>query len=135
MFYILTTIIVIAAILLILVVLMQNSKKEGFGNAWSDAGANQFMGVQKTGDFLEHFTWALVATIFGLALVSSLFLYEIGPRSTSIQSPNIQRAKKHMPVPSAEQAVEEAHDDEASEEAPVTTDAVGEAEATTSEEE
>lgn len=107
MFYLLTTLIVIAAVLLILVVLIQNSKKEGLGSTWGAASASQLMGVQKTGDFLEQFTWGLVLTIFFLTLATSRFLHEVGGRRTLTTSPNIERAKAQMPAPSVEQPVEE----------------------------
>ena len=52
--------IVIASILLILAVLVQSPKS---GMAANFGAANQTMGVRQTTDFLEKFTWAMVAAI------------------------------------------------------------------------
>ena len=52
--------IVIASILLILAVLVQSPKS---GMAANFGAANQTMGVRQTTDFLEKFTWAMIAAI------------------------------------------------------------------------
>jgi len=61
LFILFTVLILIAAVLLILVVLVQNSK--GGGLASNFAGSNQYLGVRKTADFLEKFTWTLAVSI------------------------------------------------------------------------
>ena len=59
--------IVIASILLILAVLVQSPKS---GMAANFGAANQTMGVRQTTDFLEKFTWAMVAAIVFFSLLS-----------------------------------------------------------------
>ena len=59
--------ITIASILLILAVLVQAPKS---GMAANFGAANQTMGVRQTTDFLEKFTWAMVAAIVLFSLLS-----------------------------------------------------------------
>lgn len=67
--YILVSVLIlIASVLITLVVLVQNSK--GGGLASNFASSNQFMGVRKTADFLEKFTWGLAIAILVLSLSS-----------------------------------------------------------------
>ena len=63
--------IVIASILLILAVLVQSPKS---GMAANFGAANQTMGVRQTTDFLEKFTWAMVAAIVFFSLLSVVSL-------------------------------------------------------------
>ena len=58
----------IASILLILAVLVQSPKS---GMAANFGAANQTMGVRQTTDFLEKFTWAMVATVVFFSLLST----------------------------------------------------------------
>ncbi|MGB4655922.1 MAG: preprotein translocase subunit SecG [Bacteroidales bacterium] len=60
--------ILIAAVLTILVVLVQNSKGGGLASNFSSS--NQYMGVRKTTDFLEKFTWGTAIVILALSLIS-----------------------------------------------------------------
>ena len=60
-------IIAIASVLLILAVLVQAPKS---GMAANFGAANQTMGVRQTSDFLEKFTWAMVAAIVLFTLLS-----------------------------------------------------------------
>jgi preprotein translocase subunit SecG len=62
--------IVIASILLILAVLVQSPKS---GMAANFGAANQTMGVRQTSDFLEKFTWAMIAAIVIFTLLSVVF--------------------------------------------------------------
>lgn len=71
--------IVIASILLILAVLVQSPKS---GMAANFGAANQTMGVRQTTDFLEKFTWAMVAGIVFFTLLSVISL----PESTTQQA-------------------------------------------------
>ena len=71
--------IVIASILLILAVLVQSPKS---GMAANFGAANQTMGVRQTTDFLEKFTWAMVAAIVFFTLLSVVAL----PKSDSTQA-------------------------------------------------
>lgn len=59
--------IVIASILLILAVLVQSPKS---GMAANFGAANQTMGVRQTTNFLEKFTWAMIACIVFFSLLS-----------------------------------------------------------------
>ncbi len=68
-FILLTVLLLIVAVLIVLVVLVQNSK--GGGLASNFAGSNQYMGVRKTADFLEKFTWSLAVAMMVLVLGSS----------------------------------------------------------------
>ena len=63
--------IVIASILLILAVLVQSPKS---GMAANFGAANQTMGVRQTPDFLEKFTWAMIAAIVFFTLLSVVAL-------------------------------------------------------------
>ena len=61
----------IASILLILAVLVQSPKS---GMAANFGAANQTMGVRQTTDFLEKFTWAMVAAIVFFSILSTVGL-------------------------------------------------------------
>ena len=63
--------IVVASILLILAVLVQSPKS---GMAANFGAANQTMGVRQTTDFLEKFTWAMIAAIVFFTLLSVVAL-------------------------------------------------------------
>lgn len=63
----------IASVLLILAVLVQAPKS---GMAANFGAANQTMGVRQTTDFLEKFTWAMVAAIVFFVLLSVVALPE-----------------------------------------------------------
>ena len=69
--------IAIASVLLILAVLVQAPKS---GMAANFGAANQTMGVRQTSDFLEKFTWAMVAAIvlFTLLSVTAMPKAEVG---------------------------------------------------------
>ena len=58
----------IASILLILAVLVQSPKS---GMAANFGAANQTMGVRQTTDFLEKFTWAMIAAIVLFSLLAA----------------------------------------------------------------
>jgi len=67
-YILISVLILIASVLITLVVLVQNSK--GGGLASNFASSNQFMGVRKTADFLEKFTWGLAIAILVFSLAS-----------------------------------------------------------------
>jgi preprotein translocase subunit SecG len=75
-FIFVSVLILIACVLMILVVLVQNSKGGGLASNFSSS--NQYMGVRKTADFLEKFTWGLAVTL----LVLCLFSIVVIPRGT-----------------------------------------------------
>lgn len=64
-----TILIVLAAILMILVVLVQKSKGGGLASGFSSS--NQIMGVRKTTDFLEKFTWTLAGVMIVLSVAAA----------------------------------------------------------------
>ena len=68
--------ILVASIILILAILVQNPKS---GMAANFGAANQTMGVRQTTDFLEKFTWAMIAAIVFFTLLSVIAL----PKSNS----------------------------------------------------
>ena len=63
--------IAIASILLILAVLVQSPNS---GMAANFGAANQTMGVRQTTDFLEKFTWAMIAAVVFFSLLSVVTL-------------------------------------------------------------
>lgn len=67
-FIFVSVLILIACVLMILVVLVQNSKGGGLASNFSSS--NQYMGVRKTADFLEKFTWGLAVALLVLSLLS-----------------------------------------------------------------
>lgn len=67
-FIFVSVLILIACVLMILVVLVQNSKGGGLASNFSSS--NQYMGVRKTADFLEKFTWGLAVALLVLCLLS-----------------------------------------------------------------
>ncbi len=78
-FIFVSVLILIACVLMILVVLVQNSKGGGLASNFSSS--NQYMGVRKTADFLEKFTWALAIALLVLSLLSIVVI----PRGTGSQ--------------------------------------------------
>lgn len=78
-----TTLIIIASILLILVVLIQNPKGGGIASNFS--AGNNIMGVKRTTDLVEKWTWGLAVGIMVLAIASGMFYTggnaEDGPKS------------------------------------------------------
>lgn len=96
MYYVITVLILVTSIVLILTVLVQNSK--GGGLAANFAGNNQAMGVRRTADFLEKFTWALVAIIFVLCLVATMFMHSGG---SSVEESAIRDQLENTADPSA----------------------------------
>ena len=69
MYTFMSIVIFIVAILLVLIVLVQNSKGGGLASGFSSS--NQVLGVRKTTDFLEKFTWGLTATLVVLCVCIS----------------------------------------------------------------
>src|SRR5665647_1375795 len=67
-YVLISVLILITCVLMILVVLVQNSKGGGLASNFSSS--NQYMGVRKTADFLEKFTWGLAIAMFVLCLLS-----------------------------------------------------------------
>lgn len=72
MYVLLIVLIVFVAILLCGVVMIQNSK--GGGLASSFASSNQIMGVRKTTDFIEKFTWGCAVAMVVLSVATAYVL-------------------------------------------------------------
>lgn len=81
--------IIIASILLILAVLVQSPKS---GMAANFGAANQTMGVRQTTDFLEKFTWAMIAGIVFFTLLSVISLPEANTQQAVIGTEEISEA-------------------------------------------
>ncbi len=71
MYIFITILIVLSAILMIFAVLVQKSKGGGLASGFSSS--NQIMGVRKTTDFLEKFTWTLAGTIIVLSILTAKY--------------------------------------------------------------
>ena len=81
--------IVIASILLIPAVLVQSPKS---GMAANFGAANQTMGVRQTTDFLEKFTWAMVAGIVFFSLLSVISMPKAEQQQAIIGTEEISAA-------------------------------------------
>lgn len=80
--------IAIASILLILAVLVQSPKS---GMAANFGAANQTMGVRQTTDFLEKFTWAMIAAVVFFSLLSVVAM----PKTETVEA-NADEAKNKI---------------------------------------
>ena len=72
MYIFISILILICSILLVLIVLVQNSKGGGLASGFSSS--NQVLGVRKTTDFLEKFTWTLAGLVMLLCIVLTSFI-------------------------------------------------------------
>jgi len=82
MYIALTVLIILACALLVLAVLIQNPK--GGGLAVGFSASNQVMGVRKTTDFLEKFTWGVLISLIAFCLLGTIILpsgSQSGPQS------------------------------------------------------
>src|SRR5256885_7908069 len=73
MYTLITILIIIACILLMIVVLIQNPKGGGLGQTFGGI-SNQFLGVQRTTDFLEKSTWVLIGAVAVLSMSTLFFV-------------------------------------------------------------
>lgn len=71
MYIFITILILLASILMIFAVLVQKSKGGGLASGFSSS--NQIMGVRKTTDFLEKFTWSLAAAMILLSILTAKY--------------------------------------------------------------
>ncbi|HBT86633.1 MAG: preprotein translocase subunit SecG [Fermentimonas sp.] len=71
MYIFITILILLASILMIFAVLVQKSKGGGLASGFSSS--NQIMGVRKTTDFLEKFTWTLAAIVILLSILTAKY--------------------------------------------------------------
>ena len=72
MYVLLIVLIVITSVLMCGIVMIQNSK--GGGLASSFASSNQIMGVRKTTDFVEKFTWGCAIALVVLSVATAYVL-------------------------------------------------------------
>ncbi len=87
--------IVIASILLTITVLVQNSKGGGLASGFSSS--NQIMGVKKTTEFIEKFTWGLVIFIIVLSVGAVGFHSNAPVKNDSEIKDDYQKAQKTEP--------------------------------------
>ena len=85
MYPLITVLIVIACILLMIVVLVQNPKGGGLGQTFGGF-SNQFLGVQRTTDFLEKSTWFVIGTVDILSISTLFFVGKPGAAQTGPKS-------------------------------------------------
>lgn len=71
MYIFITILILLASLLMIFAVLVQKSKGGGLASGFSSS--NQIMGVRKTTDFLEKFTWTLAAIVIVLSILTAKY--------------------------------------------------------------
>lgn len=122
--------IAIASILLILAVLVQAPKS---GMAANFGAANQTMGVRQTSDFLEKFTWAMVAAIvlFTLLSVTAMPSQEVNEAEMfnpiEASKPEATEAEATLEVPAEAAAETEAVAEEVAPEAEVAAEQTTEA--------
>jgi preprotein translocase subunit SecG len=83
MYIVLTILIILACALLVLAVLVQNPK--GGGLAVGFSSSNQVMGVRKTTDFLEKFTWGTLISLILFCLIATIILPTGGGKAPQSQ--------------------------------------------------
>lgn len=98
MYTFLVIIMIIIALLLTLAVLVQRSKGGGFSSA---VNANQFMGVQKSTDFIEKATWTLASSLFLLCILTSFLSKPTGSGNT--QKSKLDDVTKEAPAQQPQQ--------------------------------
>jgi preprotein translocase subunit SecG len=81
MFIVFSVLIVVTCVFTILIVLVQNSKGGGLASNFSSS--NQYMGVRKTGDFLEKATWILGAALIVFSLLAGITVPKAGEADNS----------------------------------------------------
>ncbi|NEW83245.1 MAG: preprotein translocase subunit SecG [Mariniphaga sp.] len=103
MYTFIIVIIFIVSALLVLMVLVQNSKGGGLASSFSSS--NQVMGVRRTTDFLEKFTWGLAIALVVLSITATAFLPRVGEQAKSKIEQQIQQVQDPSQVPNFPQAV------------------------------
>ena len=99
MFTAVVVLIVLVCVLLGLSVLVQNSK--GGGLTSSFAGSTQIMGVRKTSDFIEKFTWSLAIALVVLCLAAN---FTIPHGDSAKQGSSMQEQIDNAQAPAEQQA-------------------------------
>ncbi len=95
-------IITIICFLLILVILAQNSKGGGLSSQFGGSSTSQIIGVKKTGDFLERFTWGLAIALLVLTLSTDFLIENPGDNADVSNSPNVNKAQDRSQIPPAD---------------------------------
>ncbi len=72
MYIAITILIILISVLLGFAVLIQNSKGGGLAGGFSSS--SQVMGVRKTSDFIEKFTWGMATALVVLCIVANFVL-------------------------------------------------------------
>ncbi len=103
----LVIVITIVCILLVLVVLAQNPKGGGMSSQFGGAATTQIMGVKKTGDFLERFTWFLAIALLVLSLATNFVIPNTADENSVQSSPNLEKAQDRTIVPPADLGIEQ----------------------------
>jgi len=85
MYTLITILIIFACILLMIVVLIQNPKGGGLGQSFGGL-SNQFLGVQRTTDFLEKSTWVLIGAVAVLSISTLFFVGKPGANTPAQKS-------------------------------------------------
>ena|SRR5689334_8826252 len=97
MYIALTVLIILACVLLVLAVLIQNPK--GGGLAVGFSASNQVMGVRKTTDFLEKFTWGLLISLIVFCLLGTIILPSTNQASTQSIMQEKAEGASSLPAP------------------------------------
>lgn len=92
-------VITLICFLLILVILAQNSKGGGLSSQFGGSSTSQLIGVKKTGDFLEKFTWGLAIALLVLTLSTDFLIDNDGDGNNASTSPNIEKAQDRAIIP------------------------------------
>ena len=96
MYLVLIVLILIASLLMIGIVMIQNSKGGGLASAF--ASSNQIMGVRKTTDFLEKFTWGCAIAMVVLSVAASYCLPHASTGTHSVFQEEAQQENAVNPI-------------------------------------
>ncbi len=96
MYVVVSVLIIIVAIVLILIILVQNSKGGGLDPTF--ANSNQFMGVNKTNNFLEKATWGLAIALVVLSLLATVSIDNKKVSGESLIKEQVEGTNIPMPV-------------------------------------
>lgn len=96
-YILISVLILVTCVLLALIVLVQNPKGGGLASNFSSS--NQFMGVRRTGDFLEKSTWTLAIVLLVLSLASIFAMPKGGSVEDVPQSEILQKATDEGATP------------------------------------
>ena len=75
----LTVLIALVCVMLMGVVLIQNPKGGGVDSTFGGQSANQMFGAARSTDFIEKLTWYLAAALFGLCIITAIYVSSGAP--------------------------------------------------------